>query len=289
MKDYLLQEYMDMPNPEFLFKVSKYTWKRRELIFASHWHEHLELLFFLSGSAMVKCGQRSMNVKPGDLIIVNSNELHSGESLEEELDYSCIIFDLALLKSWAVDACQTKYISPVIQNTILFENIVENNELISQYIHSLISEYEKKDFAYELSIKSTLFGLITYLLRNHMEKELTSKWHARYNKKTNNIKKALRYVETSYPEKITIDMLAEVAGMSRFYFCHSFKEVTGQTISDYINYIRISMAESKLDNTDLSITDIALSVGFDDINYFSRVYKKHKGISPKAARRNLKF
>jgi AraC-like DNA-binding protein len=84
-------------------------------------------------------------------------------------------------------------------------------------------------------------------------------------------------------------MLAEVAGMSRFYFCHSFKEVTGQTISDYINYIRISMAESKLDNTDLSITDIALSVGFDDINYFSRVYKKHKGISPKAARRNLKF
>lgn len=288
MMDYSQYELMDMPNPDFPIKICRYIPKTLGTCFRSHWHEHMELLFIENGSVMVKCSQNSFQANSGDLVIVNGNELHSGESAGLDLSYYYIILDLSLLKSCTVDACQTKYITPIIQNIILFKNIVENDKSVRECINSLICEYEKKDFAYEISMKSALYRLMSLLLRDYVGKVLSPKEFDNYSRKTNNIKKAIKYIESNYTEKITIDRLAAIAGMSRFYFCRSFKEVTGQTASDYVNYIRICMAEEQLANADLSITDIAMSVGFDDINYFSRLYKRHKGVSPSSSRRNMK-
>mgnify|MGYP001943253646 FL=1 len=72
--------------------------------------------------------------------------------------------------------------------------------------------------------------------------------------------------------------------MSRSHFCRLFKEVTGQTLIEYVNDIRLSKAKAMLQDPNLSITEIALSTGFSDINYFSRLFKKTYQISPSGMR-----
>lgn len=95
------------------------------------------------------------------------------------------------------------------------------------------------------------------------------------------LKNVLNYIELHYADKITLNNLAKIAGMSPKYFCHFFFEMTGHTPIDYVNYYRIERACYQLVNTEDSITDIALSCGFNDVSYFIRIFKKYKGKSPK--------
>ena len=76
-------------------------------------------------------------------------------------------------------------------------------------------------------------------------------------------------------------MLAKKWYLSESYMCHMFKKASGKTIIGYINDLRIEKASLLLENTSESISCIAMEVGFDDVNYFDRVFKKQTGLSPK--------
>ncbi len=71
-----------------------------------------------------------------------------------------------------------------------------------------------------------------------------------------------QYIEEHYPEDLSVDQLAGLAGLSRFHFSRLFKELTGRTITDYINTLRINKSEYLLRNSRMNISEIALSTGF---------------------------
>jgi AraC-like DNA-binding protein len=72
--------------------------------------------------------------------------------------------------------------------------------------------------------------------------------------------------------------------MSEAHFCRTFKKLYGQSVIAHINELRVDKAEQLLQNTPLTITEIAFSVGFNDANYFSRVFRKKRGVSPQQTR-----
>ncbi len=81
-----------------------------------------------------------------------------------------------------------------------------------------------------------------------------------------------------YP--ITTHKCAKMLNITVSHFCHLFKQLTGMTFSNYVNYLRIKKAETLLRNTNMTITEIAISIGYNDVAYFSRIFKKQKNISP---------
>ena len=87
-------------------------------------------------------------------------------------------------------------------------------------------------------------------------------------------------IESNYCEKITLSQLAETVGFSVHHFCRTFKQLTGKTTTDYMNHIRLDKAVYYLKQSDCNITEIALKCGFENINYFSRVFKKYYSVSP---------
>ena len=95
----------------------------------------------------------------------------------------------------------------------------------------------------------------------------------------------LLYISQHYQSKLTTAELAEHFHLTEHYFCCLFKKETGQSPIDYINKYRIEKAGILLKNTDKNITDIAQQVGFDDSNYFSRIFKKYNGVSPRYYRK----
>lgn len=98
------------------------------------------------------------------------------------------------------------------------------------------------------------------------------------------IAKALRYINKNYREKITLKDIEQNLHVNTSYFSTLFKHEMGVTFTDYLNELKIEYASNLLTNTNLSIIDILLSTGFDDQSYFTKVFKKAKGVTPKQYR-----
>lgn len=94
------------------------------------------------------------------------------------------------------------------------------------------------------------------------------------------VKKAIEYVHNNYNQHISIDEVSDFLCINKSYFCNLFKKSTGVTFSYFLNYFRIEKSKKLLENSNLSLLDVALEVGFTNQNYFTMVFKKIKGKTP---------
>lgn len=94
------------------------------------------------------------------------------------------------------------------------------------------------------------------------------------------IREALEYIEKHYMETIRLEDIADAVNLNPAYFSTIFKKETGENFLDYVHLYRINIAKDMLRNHNRSIIDIAMSVGYNDAKYFSKVFKKYIGIKP---------
>ena len=97
-------------------------------------------------------------------------------------------------------------------------------------------------------------------------------------------KKAIRYISQNFSRSLTLDKVAEHVHLNSAYFSTLFKQSTGSSFKEYLNMVRIEESKRLLSNTDYSIIDISLATGFEDQSYFSKVFKKYTGLTPKQYR-----
>lgn len=98
---------------------------------------------------------------------------------------------------------------------------------------------------------------------------------------------ARRFFSQHYNTPISIRTYAAQQNVSISWFLRCFRQVTGQTPMQYILSLRMTNAISLMRNTDWNLTQIAAAVGYDDPLYFSRLFRRHKGMSPSAYRKLL--
>ncbi|MDD4546071.1 MAG: AraC family transcriptional regulator [Oscillospiraceae bacterium] len=103
-------------------------------------------------------------------------------------------------------------------------------------------------------------------------------------KHSNVVFKVMEYVKANYNKKITLDDIARHVYLSRSYLSSIFKEETGESLFNYINKVRVEKSKLYLLDSAVSLVDIASICGFEDQSYFTKVFKKTTGISPKKYR-----
>lgn len=96
-----------------------------------------------------------------------------------------------------------------------------------------------------------------------------------------------RYMERSYHENITLTALAEQYHMDASYLSRIFSQKYGETIIAFLTRIRMEKAAELMKDQDKKLETISFLVGYDDYNYFSRVFRKKMGCSPREYRNNL--
>ncbi|EQK44435.1 MULTISPECIES: response regulator transcription factor [Peptostreptococcaceae] len=125
---------------------------------------------------------------------------------------------------------------------------------------------------------------------NESEKELEKNKASRLQKEntlseskdgySKTIKKSIDYIHKNYKQHISLQDISNYVFLSHEYFSRLFKEEVGENFSSYLTNYRMKKAESLIKNTDMKISQIAIEVGYTNASYFSRSYKKFKGISP---------
>ncbi|MGL5507950.1 MAG: helix-turn-helix transcriptional regulator [Paraclostridium sp.] len=94
------------------------------------------------------------------------------------------------------------------------------------------------------------------------------------------IRKAIEYVHTYYHSDISISSICSELDINKSYFCSLFKKCTGNTFSYFLNHFRVEKSKYLLKNTNLNLLDIAISVGFNNQNYYSMVFRKYTNQTP---------
>lgn len=231
-----------------------------------HWHEHIELLYFMSGSCNFTINGKIFPVGTRDLVMVNSGEIHS-YTANENVDYFAILIYPAFFSD-------VKFSSKM-----LLENLIHQDDKVKDYIMEMYTEYANCETANDMVLKGIAYKLMAYLIRKY-KSVLDASDSQLQKSKLERINTLIDYISAHYSEKISTSDLAKLCYISEGHLCRFFQENIGKSAIEYINEFRIEKASVMLTNTDESITDIALMSGFEDLNYFSRTFRKIKGKSP---------
>ena len=106
-------------------------------------------------------------------------------------------------------------------------------------------------------------------------------------KYSDNIQDCVTYIDLHYNEPLTLKRIAEYQNLNSSYLSTLFKKELGKTVTEYITQTRVKQSLLLLNSTKQSIRDVANQCGFDDINYFSRIFKKYQGMSPSSYRKMI--
>lgn len=268
-------------NPTFM-----YAWKvlgNREENY--HNHDFVQLVIVMSGNGRYKVDDRIYSLREGDVLIVNPGQWHTSVSEEagETASREMIIgFSDIQLQGYE------KNIFPLAEDGLVMHTTGELRQKIFKICTSMENENTvDKQGRYHM-MKAYLMQLLVLLLREHAEpvKSYQSYSFETINKKYV-VEQILNYFEDHYNEKVSLDRIAENMYLSPFYISKIFKSETGDTPIRHLINIRLEKArEILIEESERSIQEVAACVGYDDAYHFSKLYKKHFGISPSQTRKN---
>jgi AraC-like DNA-binding protein len=268
MHDLSLYEKKIINDEEFPVQINTNRISKPGVFFAPHWHEHFELHYILEGQCIIYSNQKPLQVDEGSLVIINSNELHEGISLVSDYSGLVIIFKMSTFSK------------EVANYHVVFQSLISGDTKIKNLMKVINEEENGKMLGYKLALKGQIYELITYLLRNYVVENLSDKENLKRIQNLERLNLVLQYIRDNYAETITISELAQLIHLSDYRFCHLFKESVGQSPLNYINEVRLKNAHQLLEKKDMTISEVALAVGFQDYNNFGRLFRRYYGYPP---------
>jgi AraC-like DNA-binding protein len=146
-------------------------------------------------------------------------------------------------------------------------------------LKALIKAYASRSTGSQLLVQAKSLELISILANEHCELPAT-----RYSKYSKNISDACAYMAEFFDQNITLEDIAKAANLSPGFFHTTFKLAKQKTPREYLLQIRLSMSKNLLLNSGKPLSEIAILCGFESQAYFSYVFKKETGLTPKKYR-----
>lgn len=253
------------------FHLNRDTNVRHKSMPCLHTHGFYEVYYLLEGKRKYFLDNAIYKIESGDVVLVPPNVLH--RSIEGETpSYSRILLDIPK------DMIEKAFLEQLPKSAPAFIIKIpkKRRDFFENLLEKLEYEFHSNDDYSDYLIKKHLNELFIFLIRLNRG----TVYSAANFETSRMISNATRYISGNFEKQLTLEEVAENAGMSKSHFCRLFKEKTGFNFSSYLTGVRINEAAKMLCSTDLSITEIASQCGYNDSAYFAMIFKKIKGTTP---------
>jgi len=244
-----------------------------------HHHDFYECYLFISGDVTYLIEGKKYNLEPGDVILINSKELHQAIINSKDRTYERIVFWIN--KSFLKDLSTRETDLSLCFESFNRKNVLRVDFELQQNIRSifnkLISLERYKGIGYELLYKAYIIELMVHINNIASNDRVILDVDI---KKNNLIEEIIEYINNHIEEETTVDQLSELFYLSKFHLSREFKKHTGTTIHRYI--IQKKLIEAKeLILKEIPITSVYKQCGFGDYSNFFRAFKNEYGVTPK--------
>ncbi|MDR0449988.1 MAG: helix-turn-helix domain-containing protein [Treponema sp.] len=255
--------------------------------FPLHVHDFHELVLVYSGKATHLTVNGDYDVQSGDFINIKLGQAHGYKNVR-----NLVLMNILVKSSFFAKDHSGIYSLPAYGALFSQEPEDDTGRLpvthfrldyevfsrVKNLIEAARAELTGHSEGYRAMVNSFMQELIVLLIRSYRERACSPSGFA------DNVTNLINYVKGNYRSQLNMNVLIGMSGMSESRILRSFKQYLGCSPFQYINRLRLSAATDALIQTDKSITEIALDLGFNDSNYFTRSFRKHLGLSPREYR-----
>lgn len=252
-----------------------------------HGHTFAEIAVIIEGKGVHRTIREQMPLIPGDVLLVPYGAVHAYENVDN-LRLINVLFKPSQIPL-IPELLQLPYCSTFlaidgkdfeseirIQKLHLDENAMKS---VRDTLDRMIGEYKNGKSEYN---PCCMLGYFIVLLSQILHSADMD--NSTVQKMPENIARVLAYMRKHHAEQLCLNDLIKISHMSLSSFMRVFADCIGVAPMNYLNEIRLYKACSMLQDTGLSITEIAMKTGFNDSNYFSRLFRKHLNITPREFR-----
>jgi len=233
-------------------------------------YERHNLIVLLGGELTAVIDGVSHRVaRPGGYVLFKPGTLHSAVTNPNNLMH-CYALEFRLLDP-SVGWSSIHFPLPDVGE------LVAADPVLTQF-RELLYAWQVRPVGYQLQVRSRLMDILYTMFRQHHLQDVDTH-------KIRLVEEAVAFIRRNYRRSLTLEEIASHTGLSPTYFGTVFRQVMGSTPIQYLNETRVRIAQELLRTTKLSIDQIAERVGVNSHTHFSRMFKRHTGMSPRAYRK----
>lgn len=237
-----------------------------------HAHNYTELFYITGGDGQFQIDDGRFPVRAHQLVIVNSNIIHT------ELSYEAHPLEYIVL---GIDGLEIS-VPETNENRYCVYTFPSANRVLN-CMQSILREMQNRELEHQMVCQAYMDILVVQLMRNTS----TTMTHVGDSSPANRqCATVRRYIDNHYKEPLTLDLLAAEVNVNKYYLAHTFKEAYGVAPINYMLARRIQEGKRLLTETDMSLSQITGILGFSSASYFSQSFRKAEGISPVEYRRS---
>lgn len=277
-----LEQKEDVKHGESFFPVQKYITRLAGdyPVVTTHWHEEAELTLITKGDCLYQIDLVDYEVNEGDLVFIPPLMLHSiAQGKSEEIYSETYVFHINFLGGNSTDICSIRYLTPMMNQEYAMPCLITPAHpayaSLRKIFNQIGSLYDEALTGYELALKS-LFLQAVFLLLQYSTRTTSGDTGTLSDK----LKNVLDYIELHYAENISVSDLAKLCYFSDYHFMRFFKKHMNMTCVEYINNLRLEKAVELFEQGNTEILNVSLSVGFHNLSYFYRAFKKKYRMTP---------
>lgn len=239
-----------------------------------------ELIYVKSGVARLIIDSSNYVAQTGDIVVVERGRLHAvaSDNASPATTYTCAVYGFKFHDRDENQIMQS--------NSCPVVSVVKGKEVIKSIFHELgVMLPQQKNL-----LSSPVYDAFGYALTALFYENFKNAYRSEsgYIRKEVLVKDILVYLNNNYREKITLDQLAKKFRASVSYICHEFTKEYHISPINYVIKRRITEAKFALTNTECSLNEIALRVGYDNVDHFAKLFMRHVGCSPSEYRKQFK-
>ncbi len=236
------------------------------LVSVTNWHPNIEFIYCISGQGIINCDGIIYNLKPGDLFVIQPNTLHAVHT-NSPLKYSFLIVSNHF--------CEENGISPT---ELSFQQHISDS-FISSSFENAVSAFSEQYTNTSIRIAKIRHAVLGFLIALHENYVLDYHHSPEQPSSVKRIMDATLFIHQNITTPISVDDIAGHLGICKSHLSREFHKITSMTIVEYINALRCKEAK-RLISEGQGVAAAATAVGFNNLSYFTRTYKKYIGELP---------